>query len=103
MAVVFAVALIAACTGTKKTAGSAGQTADNLAALDPSFAKGKHIYESNCARCHALKAPVSRSETEWATIVPNMVGRANRKAGAVVINDADQAILLDYLKRASKM
>lgn len=56
---------------------------------------GKSLFEQNCAKCHGLKNPSSRSEEKWREIVPVMVKRANKKQ--TVISPEDQEQILKYL------
>lgn len=59
--------------------------------------EGKALYEQNCASCHNLKNPASRSEAQWQSIVPNMTAKANRKAGKTVIDGKSEELILRYL------
>ena len=59
--------------------------------------QGKTLYEQNCAECHRLKYPRSKTEAEWTKIVPNMVRRANRDAGREKIKPHDQELILHYV------
>lgn len=49
--------------------------------------EGKVLYELNCALCHSLEKPSSESEEKWKVIVPDMVGKVNRRS----INGIDAA------------
>lgn len=57
--------------------------------------RGKQLYENNCGACHGLKDPASRSEEKWKKIVPEMVGKVNKKT--TVLNQQDQEDILKYV------
>lgn len=57
--------------------------------------RGKQLYENNCGACHGLKDPASRSEEKWKKIVPEMVGKVNKKTA--VLNQQDQDDILKYV------
>lgn len=38
--------------------------------------EGRSLYETNCGKCHVLKAPNSRTEEQWNNIVPIMARKA---------------------------
>ncbi len=65
------------------------------------FAAGQALYQGNCGRCHSLYAPGSRSESQWASVVPRMVVKANKKAQAAVISPEGEQLILRYLFAAS--
>lgn len=64
--------------------------------------KGKEDYQLQCASCHGLKNPASRTEEEWKTVVPRMAAKARKKAGKEVIDQAAQESILKYLVTMSK-
>ena len=59
--------------------------------------QGKALYEKNCGNCHGLKKPTSRDEAQWNHIVPEMVEKANKKAGKEEITAKDQELIIKYL------
>jgi cytochrome c5 len=59
--------------------------------------EGKSLFESTCNRCHRLKNPMSRNEEKWRKIVPQMIGKLNKKAGKLVIDDRQQESILKYI------
>ena len=63
---------------------------------------GKEIYETQCNVCHGLKSFEGYDQASWGNIVPNMVEKANKKAGSSVISDADQQDLLRYVVTMSE-
>ncbi|SMO83577.1 hypothetical protein [Solitalea koreensis] len=67
------------------------------------FTAGKTANENYCGSCHALKSASSKTEAQWNTIVPNMVKRANRKAGGVAIDAKTQESILKYLVTMSSV
>ncbi len=58
--------------------------------------EGKVLYENNCAMCHSLEKPSSESEDEWKKIVPEMVGKVNRRS-TNGIDAAGEEKILRYL------
>lgn len=75
---------------------------DRVAAKHPTYTlanvqQGKVLYEQQCTACHGLKKPTAYSEAAWQKIVPNMVIKANKKAGKQAISPAQQALILEYL------
>lgn len=58
---------------------------------------GGTIYNAECGVCHGLKKPNARSEDEWKAIVPNMVQKANAKAGKIQITPGQEQLILKYL------
>lgn len=65
------------------------------------FAAGQALYQGNCGRCHGLYDPRSQSEAQWASVVPRMVVKANKKAQAAVISPEGEQLILRYLFAAS--
>jgi cytochrome c len=59
--------------------------------------QGKSIYEQNCNKCHGLKKLSSQSEKDWNEVVPEMVAKANKKAGSIIIDAKAQEQLLKYV------
>ncbi len=59
--------------------------------------QGKSIYEQNCNKCHGLKKLSSQSEKDWNVVVPEMVAKANKKAGSTIIDAKAQDQLLKYI------
>ncbi|MEZ4720398.1 MAG: cytochrome c [Flavobacteriales bacterium] len=85
------------CFGTKLVTPS--QTdADRAQAKYPGISvadlkSGKSLYEANCDKCHPLKKPASRTESEWMKIVPNMVMKVNKKTGTEMSAEDEEKIL----------
>lgn len=63
---------------------------------------GKKLFEANCALCHGLKKPESRTEEEWTKIVPRMVKKVNGKEGHQVDASGEQKILRYVITMGSK-
>lgn len=61
------------------------------------FAAGEALYQGNCGRCHSLYAPTSRSEAQWASVVPRMVVKVNKKAQTTAITPEGEQLILRYL------
>lgn len=54
------------------------------------LAHGKSLYENNCARCHKLFDPSSRTKEEWKPIIARMQKKAK-------IDDAQTASIYNYV------
>jgi cytochrome c5 len=63
--------------------------------------EGRRLVQANCGLCHPVKNPQSHSEEQWNKIVPEMVGKANRKKDAN-ISDEQQKMILMYLVTMGK-
>jgi cytochrome c5 len=102
----FSVLTIAACSTSKRssTTDAAKNKSANKEASEESAAlvRGKSIYEQYCGLCHGLKKTDNYNATQWATIVPKMVEKTNKKTGKTAIADAEQQILMKYLLSACK-
>lgn len=61
------------------------------------YQSGKSLYEQYCGSCHTLKKPGACSEEKWARIVPPMVSKVNKEAGAEVLNTDKKELILRYL------
>jgi cytochrome c553 len=96
----FSILLLCACsaklallTQADADRGSAKFSGSTLASLN----EGKAHYEQYCGSCHGLKRPTSESEGEWNKIVPDMVKKANKKAGSEVVDTKKQELILHYV------
>lgn len=58
--------------------------------LTENQAHGKQVYENNCAKCHKLHEPSSRTAEQWKPIVDRMQKKAR-------ISDEDAASVYNYL------
>lgn len=65
--------------------------ANNLVGLSPELAKGKALYETNCAKCHKLYEPKDFSAQKWVPIMYDMQKKAK-------IDDATADQILAYLQ-----
>ncbi len=63
---------------------------------------GKANFEQQCSKCHKLKRPRSKNETQWRKIVPKMAAKARKKAGREIIDPATQESILKYLVTMAK-
>lgn len=63
---------------------------------------GQLIYETKCVACHAPKNPAMFTAEEMKNIIPNMVIKANMKAGSVIISPDDEKALMDYVLSVCK-
>lgn len=69
---------------------------------NPAIAEGKSLYEQHCGTCHKLKNPQDFTQEELNKVVPNMVGKTNKKAGSEVISAEKQKALMTYLLASCK-
>ncbi len=60
-----------------------------------SLQRGRTLFINHCQKCHSLKAPDSRTEKEWSTVIPRMAKKAKIDA------DTERAIT-QYLYAFSK-
>jgi len=98
--IVIGVLLISACSPKliEVTQADADRGASKYSGLTLSaLNEGKSLYTQNCAECHGLKKPNSRTEANWNSIVPIMVKKLNQKMGKEVVDSKKQEVLLQYL------
>lgn len=99
---------ISACSGSQKSTSKEATAVTKAAepiltkAESNALAAGKSINEQYCGGCHALKKIENYTSTQLETIVPNMVKKTNKKAGAEVINPEQQEKLAKYLNSICK-
>ncbi|MCB0430970.1 MAG: hypothetical protein H6585_06105 [Flavobacteriales bacterium] len=106
-----ALALAAACKSTKVTKDGAGASSSGLTQSDADrgaakfdgltlaqLERGKEIDDKYCTACHAKKNYKEIGFDKLNGVVPNMVGKANKKAGAEVISTEDGEALLRYIQ-----
>ncbi len=78
---IIALSVLAACS-SKKLATTAPADNANTATNPPAnvsmaeMEEGKAIWHSNCAKCHALYDPASRTVSSWNHILPIMTRKA---------------------------
>ena len=63
---------------------------------------GKMHFEQQCANCHKLKNPASKTTEQWKKTVPRMAAKAEKKAGKMVIDQPTQESILRYLAAMAK-
>ena len=95
------IVILTACSSAKLLT-PAQSDVDRVSAKYPGYTlaelnEGKAMFEQTCSRCHRLKDPASRNEDKWNKIVPQMIGKLNKKEGKVVVDDKQQAIILRYM------
>jgi hypothetical protein len=61
------------------------------------YQAGEALYQTQCNRCHTLHPASILNEEQWTAIIPNMAGKANRKAGGEVVTKAGEQAILRYL------
>jgi len=75
---------------------------DAMKDTDPSITladleAGKATYKNYCNMCHGYYAPSNYSAEDLQKIIPNMVGKVNKKSGSMVVNDQMQQQLMQYV------
>ncbi len=100
-----AVALVCAACSAPRLAAPTQSQADAVAGRFPGVTLaqlelGKRTYVGECQTCHKLYKPAALSESEWNEIVPEMVVKANKKAGKVVVDPQQQEAIVRYLVAA---
>jgi mono/diheme cytochrome c family protein len=58
---------------------------------------GKVLFEKGCNQCHGLKKSYGVAAEKLTKVVPNMVGKANKKAGQTLIDEKGGENVLHYL------
>ncbi len=102
--VVACTAILVACGTAKNSSGAKVESMPSQADVErvkdkfPGYTltdlnDGKKLFEANCALCHGLKKPASRTEEEWKTIVPRMVKKVNAKNGNTLDASGEEKIL----------
>ena len=92
-----------ACGGTKSVAEAAVEpTVKELAshyseATEEQLNSGKALFEKGCDQCHGLKKSFGVSSDRLLAVVPEMVGKANKKAGQTIISPEGGENVLHYL------
>lgn len=98
-ALVLSFFMVVGCSASRKAASTKNKSEDNNASVNAEMLtrieEGHKLYEMHCGKCHDLKAPSSRTESQWKEIVPIMVGKANKKVDT--IDETSQAKIMDYL------
>lgn len=89
--------ILNSCSGTKKISKTEEVKQDVPVVNNSNLELGKSIYESKCGSCHALKQVNQYDAESWKSIVPNMVGKTNKKANTIAIDSSGQAALLQYV------
>lgn len=89
--------ILNSCSGTKKVSKTEEVKQDVIVVNNSNLELGKSIYESKCGSCHALKQVNQYDAESWKSIVPNMVGKTNKKANTTAIDSSGHAALLQYV------
>lgn len=89
-------------TPPQKAATPAKSSTETSAKKPEQFPAGQLIYETKCIACHAPKNPAMFTAEEMKNIIPNMVIKANMKAGSVIISPEDEKALMDYVLSVCK-
>ena len=98
---VIGVLTLIACGGSK-TAATVQPTVQTLAehyseATVDQLTSGKALFEKGCDQCHGLEKSFGVSTDRLAKVVPEMVGKANQKAGQQIIDAEGGSNILHYL------
>ena len=91
LALTGAALLLGACSVTTSAGRNAASAEAALAAAKTPVAKGRILYDTSCARCHALYMPRSYTAGEWRYYVRKYGKRAR-------LDKSEQALVLTYLK-----
>lgn len=92
-----AIILLAGCFAAKKTVPTQEEV-NQMQGKYPGYTlvemqQGKALFETHCNTCHPLKNPSSHSEEDWNGIVPEMVGKVNKKEKTSFGTKEEQLIL----------
>lgn len=96
----FTSVLLTECT-PKKTASGEMSPEQKVADVKKNYTEaqleeGKVLWQNNCAQCHKLFEPESRSVDKWEKILPNMSMRAK-------LNDQQAAMVRAYILSHAKL
>jgi len=84
------------CSSSRKTTVTTKTNHQPTASLSQSdLEQGKHLWESNCDRCHKLYAPEARTRQQWELILPRMVKRSK-------LSDTDGEKVRGYIMSLAK-
>lgn len=83
-------------SAVQKTPSKGSETTTASANRPAGYAEGQLIYETKCIKCHAPKDLSQLSEANVKEIIPQMVIKANMKAGSTIINADEEKMLLDF-------
>ncbi len=77
--------------------GSMAVIAGCTRALPDPDSPGAQLYEARCGTCHRLHEPRSLTAAMW-EIQVNRMRETMRRGGATPLTEAEQALVLDYLR-----
>ncbi len=94
-----------ACGGTKSVSKAEPVPEPTVAQLASHYTNanedqlnnGKALFEKGCDQCHGLKKSFGVSSERLMKVVPDMVGKANKKAGQTLISSEGGENVLHYL------
>ena len=58
---------------------------------------GESLYQVNCGKCHGLYKAGSLTEEKWASTIPRMAVKVNKKARRDLISKAGEQAIFRYL------
>jgi cytochrome c5 len=88
--------------GVKKTAEPEPLTMEDIKKRFPGYTlteynAGESLYQVNCGKCHGLYKAGSLTEGKWASTIPRMAVKVNKKAGRDLISKAGEQAIYRYL------
>lgn len=90
LSVLVLVFVITACSQSAAPVKNEAAVINTAVVSSEDLAKGKSLYQENCAGCHELKSPEAFTETELKRIVPKMAKNAKVDASA-------ETFILNYM------
>ena len=88
---------LAGCATEPKTAALPSKEMSEMSGVSlEQLERGRHIYETDCSRCHVPMLPGEASEGDWHVVVPGMAWNAG-------ISREDEDAVLAYILAAKQM
>ena len=88
--------------GVKKTAEPEPLAMEDVQKRFPGYTlteynAGERLYQVNCGKCHGLYKAGSLTEGKWASTIPRMAVKVNKKARRNLISKAGEQAIFRYL------
>ena len=88
--------------GVKKTTVPEPLTMEDVQKRFPGYTlteynAGESLYQVNCGKCHGLYKSGSLTEVKWASTIPRMAVKVNKKARRNLISKAGEQAIFRYL------
>lgn len=61
------------------------------------YEQGESLYQQQCGRCHTLHPANLLNEDQWASIIPKMAVKVNKKVGETVMSTKEEQAVFQYL------